>query len=47
MDPEVLAPFIRTNFFPRVVVQSDLDFLREQGCCCPRARSESGTFCSI
>ncbi len=31
MDPEVLAPFIRTNFFPRVVVQSDLDFLREQG----------------
>jgi peptidoglycan hydrolase-like amidase len=31
MDPEVLAPFIRTNFFPKVVVQSDLDFLREQG----------------
>lgn len=31
MDPEVLGPFIRTNFFPRVVVQSDLDFLREQG----------------
>jgi peptidoglycan hydrolase-like amidase len=41
MEPEVLASFIRSNFFPNVVVVSDLDFLQEQGVLMSRGPSET------
>ena len=40
MEPEVLAPFIRSHFFQNVMVESDVDFLQAQGVLLPEGPNE-------